>query len=244
MITILVVEDSARDRETYRKILSKLDDVKVLEAESGEAALELLKNQRVDILLLDVMLPGINGFQLANSLRTMPFYAMTPVLFLTGYSKNPMGALRQYHCYDYIVKPFQVGELSERIHSLMKNYKNSQIAISPQRRKIIQLLAGNETVSIMTDQILFAESHLMDCTIQLPDSVLVLPRTSLNKVIKEVGEDFFVRCHKSYAVNVHHIASIEFINYRLSRIHIKCCDKILDCSARFKQEVENALKKG
>lgn len=243
MITILVVEDSLEDRKVYDRILSQISGVRVLEAETGEDAVARLERYKVDIFFLDVELPGINGFTLAQKIRSMPAYSMAPILFLTGYSKNPLDALREFHCYDYIVKPFTENELTERIMGLIRDYKNAKPSLPRTKRKMIRLMTDRGIVTVVTDQILFVESHLLDCTLWLPEGLLKLPRVTLTKVIHEVNEPFFVRCHKSFAVNVAQIASIEKISYRLSKIHMKHCDQSIDMSGMFKDKIDEVIQR-
>lgn len=80
--TVLVIEDVAPNRVILRKLLGT-HGLDVIEAESGEAGLIAAFEHRPDIVLLDVMLPGINGFEVCERLKTTPATESTPVILLT-----------------------------------------------------------------------------------------------------------------------------------------------------------------
>ncbi len=82
---ILIVEDSAEDREIYRRYLSKevTSKYKIVEAESGEDALEQLASMQPDLILLDYLLPDFNGLELIEELKTQ-IRKIPPIIMLTG----------------------------------------------------------------------------------------------------------------------------------------------------------------
>ena len=81
--TILVVEDNETDRMIVRLFLEQAG-YRVLEADSAESGLELCSRTRPDLLLIDGMLPFMDGFQMTRALRAIPEYRDTPILVLSG----------------------------------------------------------------------------------------------------------------------------------------------------------------
>ena len=113
---ILVVEDDSRMRELLRRGLSEEGHV-VLTADNGRDALSLAATGEFDLLLLDVMLPGLDGFQVAHSLRAA--HDRTPILMLTARDDTAdvvhgldLGAD------DYLTKPFSFDVLFARVRAL------------------------------------------------------------------------------------------------------------------------------
>jgi CheY-like chemotaxis protein len=80
---ILIVEDNETDRLIARLYLEQAG-YRVMEAESAEAGLELCSRTRADLLLLDGLLPGMDGFQMCRTLRAIPEYRDTPIFVLSG----------------------------------------------------------------------------------------------------------------------------------------------------------------
>lgn len=112
--TILVVEDDAIVRMLIVDVLQELE-FNVLEAEGGERAMELLedKAQRIDLLMTDVGLPGMNGHELASKARAM--HHKLPVLFASGYAETlevPDGMA-------VIGKPFSIDQLRIKVKDML-----------------------------------------------------------------------------------------------------------------------------
>lgn len=114
---ILVVEDEQAIRGFIKVNLIR-NNFEVLEAESGEQALELV-NEDIDVVLLDVMLPDMNGFDVCRKIREQ--HSQMGIIMLTakGQEENKVEGL-EAGADDYIVKPFSPKELLARINSLLR----------------------------------------------------------------------------------------------------------------------------
>ena len=111
--TILVVEDEAGIRELIRKILLR-EHYRVLEAGSAEGALAVTQGQSIDLLITDVMLPGIHGPELARRMQQAAPRLKT--LFISGFTgeeKVPAGAR-------FLTKPFTLGTLLEKVRAALE----------------------------------------------------------------------------------------------------------------------------
>jgi signal transduction histidine kinase len=117
---ILVVEDSPLTRRKLRFLLQH-KGYQVFEARSGEEALWLAPECRPDLILLDVMLDGINGFETCRRLKRMPSLLEVPVIFLTGKSET-QDIVEGFEAgaSDYIAKPFRPAEAFPRIQTHLK----------------------------------------------------------------------------------------------------------------------------
>ena len=131
MKRVLVVEDEASIREMVALNL-KMAGWDVLEAESAEAALELLsKNPGCDAALLDVMLPGMNGFSLCETIRRDESELGIIILSAKGQEEDKVRGL-SIGADDYITKPFSVSELLARLTALCRRLHRSGAAEQPQ----------------------------------------------------------------------------------------------------------------
>jgi signal transduction histidine kinase/DNA-binding response OmpR family regulator len=124
--TILIVEDN-RDLRTYIADILRGSNYTVLETENGREALNLLqtvetKNQLPQLILSDIMMPVIDGFQLLKILKDTPAFQQIPVVMLTARAdiRDKLTALR-IGVDDYLLKPFDAEELVTRIQNLLKN---------------------------------------------------------------------------------------------------------------------------
>ena len=116
---ILVVDDEAQIRRVLRSTLSSHGYV-IREAATGEAAVEAVRKERPDLILLDVNMPGIGGIEAAREIREM---SDAPIIMLTvrNAERDKVIAL-DAGADDYVVKPFGIEELLARIRAALRRY--------------------------------------------------------------------------------------------------------------------------
>ena len=112
---ILLVDDSKTELHVLSELLLKRG-YSVRTAESGEEALKRLAEEKPDLILMDVVMPGQNGFQLTRTITRDPRYADLPVIMCTSKNQETdrVWGLRQ-GARDYVVKPVQADELIAKI---------------------------------------------------------------------------------------------------------------------------------
>ena len=118
--TLLVVEDDASLRETMMYTLRR-EGYRVLVAADGVAALEVARQQPPALIVLDLMLPRLDGLDVCRQLRSRPETAQTPILMLTarGEESDVVVGL-EIGADDYVTKPFSWNELRARIRALLR----------------------------------------------------------------------------------------------------------------------------
>lgn len=170
---ILVVEDEASIRDLI-SINLQLVGYEVFTAEDGIMAEEFLEKQRVDLILLDVMIPGIDGFSLIEKIKKHN----TPVIFVTAKESvlDRVKGLR-LGADDYIIKPFETMELLARIEVVLRRYNkndnhikfknievdtkqrivklnNEEIYLTIKEYELLILLLKNKNIALSREQIL------------------------------------------------------------------------------------------
>lgn len=127
-VTILAVEDDDRIRTSMRMALED-EGFEVHEAASGEAALEAFRRRSIDLVLVDLMLPGMSGLDLCRSLRRnsgVPIVAVTARV-----DSHDVVAGLEAGADDYVRKPFAVKELAARIRALLRRAHSSELEPGP-----------------------------------------------------------------------------------------------------------------
>ena len=118
--TILAVEDEPDIQELLRFNLER-ERYEVLIERTGEGALELLQRRPVDLVLLDIMLPGIDGFEVCRRLRSAPKTARLPVILLTARTEEiDIVAGLELGAEDYVTKPFSPRVLLARVRTVLR----------------------------------------------------------------------------------------------------------------------------
>lgn len=116
-INILIVEDEKEIREGVSEYLAEVG-YSVISAEDGMQAIELFKNNKIDLVILDIMLPKANGFVVLNKIRQE---SNVPVIMLTAMSDDYTQIMSfDEEADDYITKPFSIIVLHKRIEALLR----------------------------------------------------------------------------------------------------------------------------
>lgn len=116
-INILIVEDEKEIREGVSEYLAEVG-YSVISAEDGMQAIELFKNNKIDLVILDIMLPKANGFVVLNKIRQE---SNVPVIMLTAMSDDYTQIMSfDEKADDYITKPFSIIVLHKRIEALLR----------------------------------------------------------------------------------------------------------------------------
>lgn len=138
---ILLVDDNSANRLALKQVLSPLN-CDVVEADSGIAALRLLLDTDVAMILLDVQMPDMDGFETAHMIRSRDRSAHVPILFLTAFDKQEFHIKKGYSlgAVDYMFKPFDPEILRAKVNVFISLFeKNEQI--KQQTLRISQLQA-------------------------------------------------------------------------------------------------------
>ncbi len=119
MARVMVVDDSPTDKAFIKQMLERAG-YEVIEATSGQDAVELARTQLPDCVVMDVVMPGMNGFQATRTLSKDPATAAIPVLVVSSKSQETdrLWALRQ-GAREYITKPVKEADLIGKIKAVL-----------------------------------------------------------------------------------------------------------------------------
>ncbi|WP_250500978.1 hybrid sensor histidine kinase/response regulator [Caballeronia sp. GAWG1-5s-s] len=143
-IHVLIVDDIRNNITALEASLAR-PDLSVLKAESGPAALELLLKHEVALAILDVNMPGMDGFELAEFMRGSPRTAHVPIIFLTATAQDTNRTFRGYEAgaVDFLYKPFDSRILNSKVDVFIQIERQKQ-QLATQLATVQQLLDANE----------------------------------------------------------------------------------------------------
>jgi len=115
--TVLLVDDQKSVRTVVRQVVEQWDpDARILEASDGFEALELVESDRPDLLILDVCMPEMTGFEVLQKVRDQPATWDTPVIMLTGEGDDAsLAEGYRRRATSYVTKPFNVDDLLQAL---------------------------------------------------------------------------------------------------------------------------------
>ncbi|MCH2210467.1 MAG: response regulator [Fuerstiella sp.] len=117
---VLIADDNDQNRELLDAYLSE-EDYHILMARDGEETLQVVRNQQPDLILLDIMMPRMSGYEVCEQLKSDSEFSGIPVLMVTAL--NEMGDIEKAviaGCDDFLTKPVNQLELKTRVRSLLK----------------------------------------------------------------------------------------------------------------------------
>ncbi|MBQ9983658.1 MAG: response regulator transcription factor [Lachnospiraceae bacterium] len=153
MKKVLVVDDEKLIVKGIKFSLEQ-DEMAVTAAYDGEEALELAKNNDFDIILLDVMLPGLSGFEVCQAIRE---FSDVPIIMLTAKGDDMDKILGlEYGADDYITKPFNILEVKARIKAIIRrNHKKA-----PVKEETKKLVEGDMTIDLDSRRVTIADKEI------------------------------------------------------------------------------------
>ncbi|MFP4213395.1 MAG: putative bifunctional diguanylate cyclase/phosphodiesterase [Desulfohalobiaceae bacterium] len=188
--TLLVVDDEQTNRKLLKVHLQKLAD-RILEAESGQEALDQVWSQAPDLILLDVMMPGMDGYEVCQRLQEHEQSSEIPVIFLSAL--NDPGAKSkafQAGAVDYVPKPFNADELLARVkaHLLLKEQKQALSRYSQDLEQKVQEQTRSLRDSENLYRAIFETTQNPMCIIDQEETIVLANKAFSNIAAEPVQE--------------------------------------------------------
>lgn len=219
IIRCVVVEDEIPVRDELIYILKASEKVEVISTQSnGEDALNYLKNNKVDLLFMDVNIPGINGIQVTERLRETDFKGV--IIFITSYDNYAIKAF-ELEAIDYILKPFDKRRVELAINRAYRYYENrnnvkitKESCLEDKVQELIKYIEKDKsrlkkfpcelygrTIFLDVDQVYFCFS-LNECTYVKTKDTEYLTSFTLSEIEEKTS---FFRVHRSFIINTKYV---------------------------------------
>lgn len=217
MIKCLIVEDEPLAAEVLKDYIQQVPFLRLIEVCSDALfALEVLQREKIDLLFLDIHLPGLKGIDLLSTLVDPP-----QVIITTAYNEY---ALQGYemNVVDYLLKPIEFQRFLQAVNKVQQpasKISREALAIQTDKKKVIIPLA----------KILFIESQKEYIQIQTVND-LYQTKYALSKVETELDPKLFIRVHRSFIVAFRHIKA-----FNLNEIHLP--GKVIPIGGNYKELV-------
>lgn len=203
--TCIIVDDDEIDRLTvvsYAKKFPVLDIAGVFE--SAEDAVVFLEKEKIDILFLDIDMPGLNGIEFRKRTLDVPV-----CIFITAHPEHAVESF-QIETLDFIVKPLKLDRFTQtinRIEEFMEIKLKASLFEASIGGDTIYIKEGHEQTKVKLHEILYLEA-LKDYTLVVTDRKRHCVLSSIGNLLKENHFQSFVRIHRSFAVQKQYVQKI------------------------------------
>jgi len=203
--TCIIIDDDEIDRLTavsYAKKFPVLDILGVFE--SAEDAVPFLEKEKIDILFLDIDMPGLNGIEFRKKALDIPV-----CVFITAHPEHAVESF-QIETLDFIVKPLKLDRFTQtinRIEEFMEIKLKASLFEASIGGDTIYIKEGHEQTKVKLHEILYLEA-LKDYTLVVTERKRHCVLSSIGNLLKEDHFQSFVRIHRSYAVQKQYVQKI------------------------------------
>ncbi|SHJ41852.1 two component transcriptional regulator, LytTR family [Clostridium cavendishii DSM 21758] len=239
---ILIIEDEIIQNENLVKIIKKnYPNLSVLSGYSCKDTRKIIKENEIDLFFVDVNLPDGSGVDLVKEIRKIHGYELKGVVFITSQMFQIVDAFKSTHCYDFLIKPYDVNDIKKIINTF---YKSDGIQASKDNKAYTIIpIDNNLSFKVYHDDIIFVEYYCRQCVIHTTKGEIICKRLSLGKILNEIKSDTILQSHKSYIVNTKYINKIEKNYTRSWDITFSGIEKVAQASANYIENVFNAWEK-
>lgn len=204
---ILIVEDNEIICDCLRSLVKSVDSSQEIYSTGyAEIALGYAESNIIDIFLLDIELLDYSGTELAEKIRRIEMYKMTPIIFVTSDSKLELEAFRNTQCYRFITKPFKSEEVKDVLRTVIQHGVQKSIT----EDKLLLKQKGY-TISIYQKDVLYFEARNRKLLAMTRYEEIEISKHTLTGLLEVLNKDFF-RCHKGFIINSNWIHSVDKSN--------------------------------
>jgi DNA-binding LytR/AlgR family response regulator len=199
----LIIDDNKIARTTIKQLAGKVGDVTVVaECANATEAYDLLQSQAVDLLLLDIEMPGMSGLELTRNLVKRPV-----IIFITSKKEYAADAF-DLNVADYILKPVTTPRFMQAINKAREILDSNKEEVKVKEDEFIFIRDSNIVRRLKLDNILYAEAMGDYVKLYTPERFYAIHAT-LKAVEDRLPASRFLRVHRSYVVAIDKIDTID-----------------------------------
>ena len=210
----LIVDDEAPARERLKRLLADIEGVELIgQAEGGVQAVEMVERERPDLVLLDIQMPGLDGFGVIEALEDPP-----PVIFVTAYDEYAIRAF-EVNALDYLLKPFSRERLEKAVRRAQEALAEEQDfamrlgplleSLATQGRYLTRLaVRDRDRICVLdVDEVDWIDVEDEQVMVHVGDRAYLIRRT-LTELEARLDPAHFFRAHRSAIVNLSRVKEV------------------------------------
>ncbi|MGH9940269.1 MAG: LytR/AlgR family response regulator transcription factor [Blastocatellia bacterium] len=220
-VRVVIVDDESPARRKVRRFLAPEEDFEIVgEAGTGLEAIQVIEEQRPDLVFLDVQMPGLDGFEALEALRMRP---LPQVVFITAYDHFALKAF-EVHALDYLLKPFDQPRFNHVLDHVRRQLRRggekerdemiekldrllAELNRRPKRVERLLVNAGEKAFLLAVEQIDWIEAARNYVNLRAGEKSYLL-RGTIEGLYQKLDPSKFIRANRSQIVNVESIKEL------------------------------------
>lgn len=247
---ILVIEDE-KDVNENIKILLEEEGFAVTTVFNGRDGIGAAKNELPDLIICDIMMKGVDGYNVYKELSENKKTRSIPFIFLTAkVEKQDIRLGMQMGADDYILKPYKSDDLINSIKVRLKRINSLKSGYVPKTAETVKRFnygdkifakIDGQPILIKSDEILFISAENQYCMLNILNGKTFLIRKSITSWEKILPEKEFLRIHRSTIINMEYIVKMEKWSHSSLLVHLNGVEKPFVISKRNSTKLRNNL---
>ena len=224
-LQIGICDDSTDDIRRLSDALYAYDGtIRITDYTDGESLIEDCQQQKIpfDIIFLDIYMPRISGIQTAEKIRAC---RKDVILIFVSSSNEHYPEAYDLFAFNYIIKPINV----DKLNKVMKQAMNH---ITKEREQQICFTYKSAYYRIACRDIFYIESQDKVILFHTADKSIYKCYTKLDEILAQLPQEFFIRCHQSYVVNLNHVTE-------MSENHFRIDQSVISISKKYQKEAKD-----
>jgi two-component system LytT family response regulator len=218
-VRVLIVDDEELARLRLKRMLSTLEVSQVDEACDADAAIELMKSSKYDVVFLDINMPQVSGLELAYEIRYLD--ENISIIFQTAYEQHALKAF-DIGAVGYLVKPYSLDQVKESL---------GRVKMQDATKGDMRVLSKNADTYLLLkpEEIFYVKADLSEVMLRSAKGFSYYAQKISDLELKLKMHNF-VRIHRSYLINIDEIKEIQTIEQSKLRFSFKNCSETIDSS--------------
>ncbi|MBS4537820.1 response regulator transcription factor [Clostridium sp. D2Q-11] len=243
MIRAMIVDDELPAREELRYLLEKHKDIEIIEeAKNGLEALNIIKENILDVIFLDINMPKISGIEVASEVLNYKIEKVPLIVFITAYDDYAIKAF-ELNAIDYLLKPIGDKRLNKALNKLRESLNNKGIQYEKRLSGLIKEIQGNkeykyQKLTLYKDGMLFPIElkNIIMATVEDKNTTIItttgkfIYHETLTHLEERINRGNFYRSHRSFLINIDYIEKIEPWFNNTFHIKLKGYDEMIPVS--------------
>ncbi|WP_444941986.1 LytR/AlgR family response regulator transcription factor [Microbulbifer sp. ZKSA004] len=242
---VIIVDDEPAARSNLIEVINTFDELKVVaQVTDGKSAIKQIITKSPDIVFLDIEMPEVNGFDVANATQHINYQ----LVFLTAYQHYALRAF-DTNAIDYLTKPAHPELIKKSIRKILRQemYALGQQTSSTSGNRLV-LSDYNQMKIFEYDQINYIDSigryrriHLTETGVKSHNTNTIISDMTLDSFNEQLPKETFYRLHRSYIINSHRILELK-LQSRRHFVRLSGTDTLIPVSRSFLSILKESIK--